>query len=174
MSIDHRLRSLIRRGVLKVARAVANALPVAQFTADGEDSFDDVEWFEPNGLATAPTADKHVLVANVGSDADHAVVLGVGAGSDRPTDLGTGGTALYDEHGHQIRLELAGIKLGSAAASLGVARATDPISVTIPIGTVVVGVTGGGGSPAVAVMNSVAITLTGTITTGSTTVKADS
>lgn len=56
---------------------------------------------------------------------------------------------------------------GGAAAS----RVGDTVQVTIPPQTVVVGVSGGSGAPAVGTMNVMGITLTGIITSGSETVE---
>lgn len=47
------------------------------------------------------------------------------------------------------------------------ARKDDAVKVTIPAGTVIVSVSGGGGSPAVGVLNPSDIDITGTITAGS-------
>jgi hypothetical protein len=58
------------------------------------------------------------------------------------------------------------IKLGKNA-TLDAARKTDAVQVVIPAGTVVVSVSGGGGSPAVGTMNPTDITLEGQITEGS-------
>lgn len=77
-----------------------------------------------------------------------------------------------DGNNAQIHITPSGSVLLGADATLGVARDTDPVEAIIPIGTVIISVSGGSGNPAVGVLNPTPITLDGTITGASGTVKA--
>jgi phage gp45-like len=107
-----------------------------------------------------------VVIVHAGADESHPLALATSHRSHRPSGLTAGQVALYDSTGKVVTLSTSGIQLGTSA-SKGVARNTDTVSVTIPANTVAVGFSGGA-----AVMNALPITLTGTITSGSATVKA--
>ena len=165
MNTRARLLGLFWRGVLAFSTEAVGALQRLQ-VAIGDDAAPDVEHAEPYGLATRPPAGAHVFLAHLGGDQAAPVALAVSSPTARPSGLTVGDVVLYDATGKQIVLSSGGIKLG-ATASKGVARRTDAVSVTIPIGTVCVGVSAGA-----AVMNAAPISLSGTITGGSAVVKA--
>ena len=166
MSLTTRLLETVQRGVLLAYRAVAGTLPRAQYRSAGVDSDPDIELLEPAGFASAPAAGANVLVLNVGSDGDHAVAFAQDP-TNRPT-LAAGETAIHalSAGGKAIVVGASSIKLG-VGATKAVGRVGDTVSVTIPAGAVCVNVVSGA-----AVMNAAPITLSGTITSGSSVVKA--
>jgi hypothetical protein len=83
------------------------------------------------------------------------------------TDASPVNMAMGKSGGPQIHVTPADVRLGSAAATKGVARNTDPVSVTVPAGTFLTAAAGGG------TFNATDVTLTGTITAGSIKIKAD-
>lgn len=129
-----------------------------------KDAAEDAEHMQPFGLATwmPPGIDTDGLVAHVGACPDHPVVFLVSSRTLRPIDLASGDTVLYDSRGNQVRLTVAGVDLGGIGGA-AVGRVGDGVSVTIPVGTVCIGI----GPGPVAIMNPAPITLTGTITSGS-------
>lgn len=149
------IRGLFRRAVLVATTEVVAGLQRIRAIV-GEETEDDIEHAEPYGLATRPPVGAHVLLAQLGGDASSPVALVVADGTTRPTGLSVGAVALYDSTGKRITLSTNGIQLG-VAASLGVARTGDAVSVTIPANTF------GTHAPVV---------VTGTITGGSAVVKA--
>lgn len=165
MSAAARLLGMIRRGVLTSSRLVDGALRLVQARVGGT-TVDDVELMEPYGLAAVAPAGSDVVIVHAGADESHPLALATSHRSHRPSGLTAGQVALYDSTGKVVMLSTSGIQLGTSA-SKGVARDTDTVSVTIPANTVAVGFSGGS-----AVMNPAPITLTGTITSGSATVKA--
>lgn len=150
---------MLRRAVVVSSQAVTGALQTLQATA-GDDVWDEVEHAEPYGLATVPPPGATAIIGTIGADASHPVALAVAGGAARPTALAAGDVVLYDATGQEVRLSALGVQLGGVPAVLGVARATDPVQVTIPAGAL------GGGIPAAPVV------VTGTIVSGSTTVLA--
>lgn len=163
MNLRAAVLSMFRRAVLVAATEVATGLQRIRATV-GDDLEDDLEHAEPYGLAASPPAGAHVFLAQLGGDGASTVALLVSDGTYRPTGLAPGDVTLYDATGKRVSLSSLGILLGTGA-SLGVARATDPVSVTIPIGAIV---PPGPGGP----LPASPLVVTGTITSGSTTVKA--
>ncbi len=165
MSAAGKVLGMIRRGVLVGSKLADGALRQIQAKVDGA-VVDDVELFEHYGVASVAPSGADVLIVHVGGDESHPVGIATSHRSHRPSGLTAGQVALYDSTGKVVTLSTSGIQLGTSA-SKGVARNTDTVSVTIPANTVAVGFSGGS-----AVMNALPITLTGTITSGSATVKA--
>lgn len=171
MSAAAKLLGLVRRGVLVASSVADGALRMVQAKIEGA-TVDDVEFFEPYGLATVPPAGSHVLTVNVGADESHPVAIAASGSANRPSGLSTGNAALYDSTGKVVKLSTDGIQLGTSA-SKGVARATDPIAVSqatfltwiSQVTAACNGVTPGSVTPFVG-------SPTGTITSGSATVKA--
>lgn len=104
-----------------------------------------------------------------------------GAANRVPAWLSSTVVGIYARAGKALRLDAedgdvqvtGGGKVKLQGGGRKAAGKDHAVKVTIPINTVVVGVTGGGGSPAVAVMNASPIELTGTITEGSSKVEID-
>lgn len=112
------------------AKALAGRIGRVQTSAHADDEFDHVQ---PYGFQSRPLAGAEVVVASMGSHADQRIALIVG---DRryTIALEAGEVAIADDLEQRVHLTRTGIvveapsiKLG-AAASLGVARATDPVS----------------------------------------------
>lgn len=163
MNLRAAVLSMFRRAVLVAATEVATGLQRLRATV-GDDLEDDLEHAEPYGLAASPPPGAHVFLAQLGGDGASTVALIASDGTYRPTGLTPGDVTLYDATGKRISLSAIGILLGTGA-TLGVARATDPVSVTIPVGAIV---PPGPGGP----LPAAPLVVTGTITSGSTTVKA--
>ncbi len=155
MSTRSMLRGIFRRAVLTFTTPVVGALQRLQAAA-GDDVISDVEHAEPYGLATRPPAGAPVFLAAIGADESSLVALCVGDASTRPAALVDGEVALYNSAGQQVLLTSTAIKLGPTA-TLGVARSGDTVQVTIPANTF------GTHAPVV---------VAGTITAGSSVVKA--
>lgn len=161
------MNDALRRGVIKAVR-LGDKLATVQAQSAG--SLDDCEFFEGLGLAAGAHVGAEVVVAFLDGAKAHPVALAVADRTKRPVPA-SGEVVLYAPDGKQIRLSSSHVKLGEGATKK-IGRVGDSVRVTIPAGTVCVGVTGGGGSPAVAVMNPSPITLDGTITSGSDVVRA--
>lgn len=164
MNVRAAILSMFRRAVLVGSTEVATGLQRLRTITGAEDPEDDIEHAEPYGLAAAPPVGAHVFLAQLGGDGASTVAIMACDGTLRPTGLTAGDVALYDGTGKRITLSVLGIQLGTGATK-GVARAGDPVSVTIPIGAIV---PAGPGGP----LPAAPVVVTGTITTGSTTVKA--
>ena len=164
----------IRRAIVSTSRALKlQSVQVREGGAAGAAVYE-AEHFEPFGFTARPNPGAEAIVGDIDGTASHSVILAVSDRRYRPTDLLAGESAQYDAFGHAVECRTAGVvvkassvKLGGSAATAGVARAGDDVEVTIPAGTVVVNVVSGA-----AVMNPLPITLYGTITEGSSTVKA--
>lgn len=174
---------LSRWKVTRAAFDAASKLLQAQLRGDGpEDNddessqTDDAVFYHQLGVAVRPVIARTLRALGY-EDGDDVVVLKLWDRARTPTDLAEGETRVYAAGAvatvvrlltSQIVMESSTILLGSGA-SKGVARATDPVSVTLPIGTVLTGTVGG--SPATFTL-SAPLTVTGTITSGSSTVSA--
>jgi phage gp45-like len=134
-----------------------------------------IEYAQPYGFKAVPRAPDSNGAAEavcllVAGEPDHPLVVAITDVRDRPTGWAPGDVGLYDHRGNLIRcqagkIEIEGatdIQLGSGA-TLGVARTTDAVQVTIPTGAI------DAGPPA---LPAAPVVVTGTITGGSVTVKA--
>lgn len=172
MSTAGKVLGLIRRGVLVGAKLTSGALRQLQAKVDGT-TVDDVELFEPYGLAAVAPAGADVLLVHVGGDEAHPVAIAASHRSHRPSGLTSGQVAIYDASGKVVLLSSGGILLGGSGATKSVARAGDPVEVSQAafvtwigqVQTAVNALTPGAVTPFVG-------SPTGTITSGSATVKA--
>jgi hypothetical protein len=176
---------LTRWKVTRAAFGAVSKLLELQLRGDGDEGNDDgaapeddAPFYQQLGVAVRPVVARSLRALGV-EDGDEVVVLKLWhKESDRtPTDLDAGETRVYAAGNlatvlrllaSQAVLDAATVLLG-AGASKGVARATDPVSVTIPTGTTFTGTVGG---IAAILTTTVPVTCTGTITSGSTTVRA--
>jgi len=174
---------LERFKVTVLAIDAAKKLLLAQLRGAGEEGddagaepVDDAVVFQQMGVAARPIV-AATLRALGFQDGDDVLVLKLWDRARTPTDLSAGETRVYAAGAvgvavrlltNQIVAEAATILLG-AGASKGVARANDPVSVTIPAGTELVGTVGM--TPTTLTLTA-PITVTGTITSGSSTVRA--
>jgi phage baseplate assembly protein V len=164
----------IRRAIVATSRALKlQAVQVREGGASSAAVYE-AEHFEPFGFTARPMAGAEAIVGDIDGTASHSVILAVSDRRYRPTDLLAGESAQYDAFGHAVECRTAGIvvkassvKLGGSSATAGVARAGDTVEVTIPAGAIVINVISGA-----AVMNPLPITLNGTITGASSTVKS--
>lgn len=155
MNIAAAILGMFRRAVVVGATEVATGLQRLRATV-GDELEDDLEHAEPYGLAASPPPGASVFLAQLGGDGACTVALMASDGTFRPTGLTSGSVALYDATGKRITLSVLGIQLGTGATK-GVARAGDPVSVTIPIGAIV---PAGPGGP----LPAAPVVVTGTIT----------
>lgn len=160
---------MILRGVIRGVDDQPKCQTVQVSARAGEDL--EGERFQEFGLSTVPPVGTEAIAVQIAGTYDSEVIVATESREHRPRNMASGDVVLYDSRGNQILLVSSGILLGDGATA-GVGRVGDEVRVTIPAGTVVVGVTGGGGTPAVAVMNPADIVLVGSITAGSGTVKA--
>ncbi len=176
MSVIDRLtamtRGLISRGRVRLVDDAGRAQSLQVEVHQGETD-DDVEHLQPYGLTAVPLAGASALVVRVGAAANHPVVLMVEDRRYRITGLEGGEVALYDDQGQAVILRRDGIELVTPheirlgeGADAGVARVGDEVEVTIP--TEGLTVEGPGGVST----NTAPVTITGTITSASTKVKA--
>jgi phage baseplate assembly protein V len=98
-----------------------------------DDVRDDVEHFEPAGLAHKPSPPANgqgadALVGSLGG-ADHSVVLSVSDRRIRPTDLDDGDTTMYDGHGHRVDLTDTGAAVNCDTTVDGSVDASDGFKV---------------------------------------------
>tara|TARA_Y100001973_G_scaffold98240_1_gene155532 strand:+ start:125 stop:706 length:582 start_codon:yes stop_codon:yes gene_type:complete len=178
-SIKRRVSNLVELAVVKLANE-STKLRELQLILAGEATPDDYQHFEPFGFSSSPLAGSEALVLNLGGDKTTPLVLCV---ADRRYRLAleAGEVMIYDDGGAFIKLSKNGIvlqpktgnpiELGAGAAK-AVGRVGDSVEVTIPAASFITSVTGGSGAPAVGVPNAAPITLNGTITAGSSVVKA--
>lgn len=167
MSTTSRLLETVHRGVLLAYRAVAGTLPRLQYKSAGVESDTDVELIEPAGFASAPTRG-NVVALNVGSDADHTVAMAQDP-SNRPT-LAADETAIHalGSGGKAIILGASTIKLGVGATS-AVGLVGDDITINLAANPQLLAILTAAAAPGALPIPS---TITGTITSGSSVVKA--
>jgi phage baseplate assembly protein V len=186
-SVRNRVNNMLRRAVIKLVDDAKKQqeLQVELFKDDDPEETetqDEVENFaHAYGMTAHAPADSEALLARLGGTGDTQVVIGTAHRQTRPKLEAEGDVTIYDKDGQKFELKRTKIvitlngantlELG-AGASLGVARNTDPVQAIIPAGTVIVEVTGGGGAPAVGVLNPTDIPLDGTIQDGSSVVLA--
>lgn len=172
MSAAARLLGMVRRGVLTSSRLVDGALRLVQAKVQGT-TVDDVELMEPYGLAAVAPAGSDVVIVHAGADESHPLALATSHRSHRPSGLTSGQVAIYDASGKVVLLSSGGILLGGSGATKSVARAGDPVAISqASFGTWISEVT-----LAINALTPGAVTPfvgspTGTITSGSATVKA--
>lgn len=143
---------------------------------DGAEPVDDAVVYSQIGVAVRPVVGVALRALGL-QDGDDVLVLKLWDRTRTPTDLESGETRVYAAGAvsvalrlltSQAVLEAATVLLG-AGATKGVARSGDPVSVTIPSGTALTGTVGM--TPATFTLGA-PLTVTGTITAGSSTVRA--
>lgn len=177
-----RLRGLVTRVVVGRTSSAGSRLSAEAWGLDVEEddsgaAVADVEVVEPYGFTARPVppdeAGGAAEALALALDGSQSSVVLVQAGDRRYwlAGLEEGEVAIYDDQGRYVKLARAGVVVDAprvelvAGATLEVARRTDAVAVTIPAGAVMVP-----GSPAAP--NAAPITLTGSITAGSSKVFA--
>lgn len=165
-----RLGNLIRRAVIDFIND-DKAQAEAQVSVLAGELQDSVELFQHYGLMTNPPSGSEAILLRVGGSGENQVIIATALRAKRPKGE-AGEAAIWDDLGQLVALRRDKIalvpKAGNAVelgdgAAYGVASVGDEISITIPTGAFVD--SAGHTSPATPV------TLTGTITEGSTVVK---
>lgn len=143
----------------------------------GWNTEDQGAWCFPRQIhaLSVPAVDEIVEVYFMAGDVNRPVYLGLPAdfaGNLPPSYVDPTTHVIFEdpEESTLIRWDGSNLDLGKSD-HLEAARQTDTVEVTIPIGTVIIAVSGGSGSPAVGTPNPNPITLTGEITSGSAQVR---
>ncbi len=170
-----RLLGLLSWARVAFSSAVAARLGKIQtrvVNLDGTNQDDEFDHWQSYGFQSRPLAGADAIIASMGSHSDQRIALLVG---DRRYTIAlvAGEVAIADDLGQKVHLTRTGIvvdadsiKLG-ASASLGVARATDPVGTTAAWDTWLAAVgTGSMAGPPPA--NPI-----GTITTGSSVTRSE-
>ncbi len=140
--LQAKVRGIVRRGVVSNSDS-SGAGQTLQTKLLADDVADGVEHFEPYGFTSHPPAGAEGLVFAVGGERAHAVGINFGSRGDRLTDLEQGEVAMYHPSGSSIVLRNTGaievlpapgqtVALGATVGGLPVARAGDPVAVTVP------------------------------------------
>jgi phage gp45-like len=200
--VQRQLGPLVRMVRLAVGRAILGAIDdtqgcqTAQSTVLDGEVHDDVEVFQQYGFTSVPFAGAEAVYLSVGGVRSHGLLVCAQNRDKRPTGLAEGEVALHSDEllvhqgvilrrGQKLEVNATGgftftadgsfignLKLGSAGASKGVARQGDTVDVTIPANSFIVSVSGGGGAPAVGLLNPAPVHVTGVVNSSSATVKA--
>ncbi len=172
--LARRLDGLVSRGTL--SRGVDDAAKLQSAQVRGLDGADDqVERFQQYGLSSAPLQGAEVVVVNIGGASDHQVIIACDDRRYRLRGLEAGEVALYDDQEQVVILSRDGVEIRTPheirlgeGASLGVARAGDAVEIEVLTGEITVQTSDGSITSA----NAAALTLSGTITSASSRVKA--
>lgn len=171
-ALANMVRGLLSRAVVRRVDDAPKAQSLQVEVYEGEVE-DDVERLQPYGFTAAPMAGAEAVVVRLGGAADHPVVIVVEDRRYRLTGLESGEVAVYDDQGQAVVLRRDGIELVTPheirlgeGAEAGVARVGDEVEVTIPSEGLTVEGPGGVST------NKAPVTITGTITSASTKVKA--
>ncbi len=121
--IDKFLLDPIRREArLIVTRCLINLIDdsediqLAQLDGLDGETRDEIEHFQPFGLASNVPAGSEGVLLSVGAVRSHGILINCGHRQYRLTGLATGDVALYDAHGQSVMLTAAGIRISSAVA----------------------------------------------------------
>ena len=175
--IQGRILGMVKVGVVRLVQE-GRKLREMQLDLDSETTPDDYPHHEPYGLTSAPKPGAEAVVLHVGGERSVPIVLAVSDRRYRITTLEEGEVALYDDQGAYIKLGRTELTVEPAAgqelhlgeaATKEVGRVGDEVEVTIPAGSFLVAVAGPG---VTGTTNPSDITVTGTITSGSATVRA--
>lgn len=188
-NLRSRLYGLVERGSVVLSTA-STKLQALQLKVSGEATDDDLEHFEPYGITGRPkdpdsTGTAEAVALSLGGNRDHQIVICVSDRRFRITGLNKGEVAVYNFTGATLKIDDAGnlvltpkageeVLLGGAGASKEVARKGDAIAVSdAALTTWLNQVTAGVNALAPGAVTPLAsTTFTGTVTGGSSTVKA--
>ncbi len=135
--VMQRLRGLVQSAVLQ---GTDDTEGFQQVTVKilGDDEREQVEHFQQYGITASVPAGARGVFLSVGGKSDGGAAICFGITVGRPDDLVAGEVSLWSQHGQEIRLKADGStqalpKEGStfdigAAATLAIARATDPLT----------------------------------------------
>ena len=104
-----RLANLLARGAVMMANA-AGKMQILQVSLLADEK-KQLEHFEPFGFTSCPKPGAEVLAAFLDGDRSHGVVIVAADRRYRVQGLAAGDSALYDAHGHEIRLTASGIEI---------------------------------------------------------------
>jgi phage baseplate assembly protein V len=130
-TLGEALRRTAVRGFVQLVKDSGD-VQFVQLQLDADNVRDDVEHFQPFGLAGHPLKDAQGLVFMVAGNPRHLVAMGLFNPDKRPKDLEEGATALYDAEGVKVHLKPGGgLSLGSRDATKGAARVGDTIKISM-------------------------------------------
>lgn len=169
------------RGLVTLARVVRTLAEsqVRRIMVDVSAHRDDrTPFFQPYGLHSAPLEGATAVQVAVGGDAGSLITILV---DDRrySVTLEAGEVALGDDLGQKVHLTRTGIVVGAssiklgASASLGVARATDPVGPNASLTTWMTQVSGYINTAAPGTVTPALPTGLGTVTTGSNVTRSE-
>lgn len=156
-----RVFGMIRRSTLGTLTPTT-LLQTIQAKTTKDDVDDGVELFEPYGFTSGPPPNSEGLILRVGAERASSVGILFGSRSTRLQGVLQGEVALYTQGGASIVLRNSGnievtpgeggvVQLGGPAATLAVARQTDPVGPSEAMATwaaaVEAGISGAGGTP---------------------------
>lgn len=107
-SLGTRISNLLVRGAVTLVNA-ANKVQTLQLSLLSDESKDDVEHLEAYGFTSRPVPGAEALVAFIEGDRSHAVAIVASDRRYRVQNLAEGDVAIYDTHGHIIKLTATGI-----------------------------------------------------------------
>lgn len=120
MTIERALRPIRDRIQMMIARGTIASvddgpkLQALQVELLADETHDQVEHFQPYGLAAVPHAGAEAVALAAGGLRGHAIVLAVADRRYRLAGLQTGEVALYDDQGQQVKLGRDGVVITSA------------------------------------------------------------
>ncbi len=134
--LHRRLGGMVTRGTVTNTNDSAKCQTL-QVKIAGDECTQDCENFQPYGFTSQALAGAEAIVASIAGVVEHRVVLAVTDRRGRPK-VAAGESAQWDDQGQLIAIRRGGIVLDAAgrpdgiklgaSASLGAARATDPVN----------------------------------------------
>ena len=170
---------MILRGIVKLVDA-SKLMQSLQVESLKDWPDDDTEHFEPYGFTAHPFEGAEGLMLEIGGDPDHQVVICVADRQYRLTGLAEGEVALYDDQGQKVHITRTGIVVettNDVTVTAGGAVSIDATAEVLIDGSFVTLGTAIGAMGVARIGDTVSvdpITHSGTITGGSSTVKAGS
>lgn len=164
------MAQLFSRGVVG---AVDDAAKMQRLQIDllAGETMDNVEHFQPYGLAFHPHPDAELVAAAVGGARSHMVVIAVADRRYRVAGLAEGEVALYDDQGQIVKLARDGIQIMTDKPVTVEAQSVSVTAQTVLVDSADVQLGGDGGKAVARVGDNVDLS-TGKIISGSGKVKA--
>lgn len=129
--VSRRLRTLLRRGVVRLVKYSGN-VRLLQVKVPGGSALSDLEHLEPFGFTSHPTPDAEALVLSFGGNGSHSVALMVSNRRYRLT-IAEGEVALYNANGDNLHFKADGTAALKAATKVEIDSPATEISGTLTV-----------------------------------------
>lgn len=120
--LARQVRNMLARGTVTLSDATGK-MQRLQLALLADESKDNVEHFEPFGLAANPVPGAEVLAAFIEGDRSHGIAVAVTDRRYRVQNLASGEVAIYNSTGMVVKLGASGISINGGGQPISIVNA---------------------------------------------------